>query len=127
MEKSEKILEKKTLVMGASLKPERYSNKAIKSLRKHGLETIAVGLREGQVEDVVITKAGEMFTDIHTITVYVGADRLADSIDYLLSLKPKRIIFNPGAENPEFAKRAKEQGIEIVQACTLVMLATDQY
>ena len=127
MEKSENILEKKTLVMGASLKPERYSNKAIKSLRKHGLETIAVGLREGQVEDVVITKAGEMFTDIHTITVYVGADRLADSIDYLLSLKPKRIIFNPGAENPEFAKRAKEQGIEIVQACTLVMLATDQY
>ena len=122
MEKSEK-----TLVMGASLKPERYSNKAIKSLRKHGLETIAVGLRAGQVEDVEIMKAGEVFEDIHTITVYVGADRLKESEDYLLSLKPKRIIFNPGAENPEFAMRAKEAGIEVVHACTLVLLATEQY
>jgi len=113
--------------MGASTKPERYSNKAIKSLRKHGLETIAVGLREGQVEDVEITKEGEMFEDIHTITVYVGADRIAESIDYLLSLKPKRIIFNPGAENPEFLMKAKEAGIEVVNACTLVLLATEQY
>ena len=127
MEKSEKTLSKKTLVMGASTKPERYSNKAIKSLRKHGLETIAVGLREGQVEDVEITKEGKMFEDIHTITVYVGADRIAESIDYLLSLKPKRIIFNPGAENPEFLMKAKEAGIEVVNACTLVLLATEQY
>lgn len=122
MEKSSK-----TLVMGASLKPERYSNKAIKHLRKHGYETIAVGLREGKVEDVPIIKVETKFDDIHTITVYVGADRLEDSEDYLLSLKPKRIIFNPGAENPKFAKRAKEAGIEIVNACTLVMLATEQY
>ena len=117
----------KTLVMGASLKPERYSNKAIKSLRNHGYETIAVGLREGQVEDVPIIKGETKFEDIHTITIYVGADRLKDSEDYLLSLKPERIIFNPGAENPEFAMRAKEAGIEIVEACTLVMLATEQY
>ena len=117
----------KTLVMGASTKPERYSNKAIKSLRNHGHETIGVGLREGQVGDVNIVKGGEIFDDIHTITIYVGADRLKESEDYILQLKPERIIFNPGAENPSFAKRAKEAGIEIVHACTLVMLATGQY
>ncbi len=117
----------KTLVIGASLKPERYSNKAIKRLRHHDIETIAVGLREGQVEDVEINKGEIPFEDIHTITIYVGADRLKASENYLLSLKPKRIIFNPGAENPEFALRAKAMGIEVIEACTLVMLATDQY
>lgn len=117
----------KTLVIGASLKPERYSNKAINHLRIKGYETLALGLREGQVADVDITKEQVPYDDVHTITVYVGADRLGPSEDYLLSLKPKRIIFNPGAENPAFAQKAKEAGIEIVLACTLVMLSTDQY
>lgn len=117
----------KTLVIGASLKPERYSNKAINHLRNKGYETLALGLREGQVADVDITKEQVPYDDVHTITVYVGADRLGPSEDYLLSLKPKRIIFNPGAENPAFAQKAKEAGIEIVLACTLVMLSTDQY
>lgn len=117
----------KTLVIGASVKPERYSNKAIHHLRKKGFETLALGLREGKVADVSITKDQIPYDDIHTITVYVGADRLGPSEDYLLSLKPKRIIFNPGAENPEFAQKAKEAGIEVVNACTLVMLSTEQY
>lgn len=117
----------KTLVVGASLKTERYSNMAIRSLRRHDVETIAIGLREGQVEDVVISKEQKDYADIHTITVYVGADRLEDSEDYLLSLRPKRIIFNPGAENPRFAAKAKQAGIEVIEACTLVMLSTKQY
>ncbi len=117
----------KTLVIGASTKPERYSNMAVKKLRNHGHETIALGLRPGKISDVDITTEQIVYDDIHTVTVYVGADRLGPSEDYLLSLKPERIIFNPGAENPEFAKRAKEAGIEIVHACTLVMLSTDQY
>lgn len=118
---------RRTLVMGASLKEQRYSNKAIKMLQEHDIDTVAVGLREGKVGDVSIKKSGTEFEDIDTITIYVGEDRLEVSEDYLISLKPKRIIFNPGAENPRFAKRAKEAGIEIVQACTLVMLSTGQY
>ena len=117
----------KTLVMGASLKPERYSNIAIERLRRNGYKTIAVGLRKGLVRDVEITNEQIAFEDIHTITVYVGADRLKTSEDYILSLNPKRLIFNPGAENPEFAAKAKEQGIKVVHACTLVMLSTGQY
>ncbi len=117
----------KTLVMGASLKPERYSNKAIKMLRDRDYPTVAVGLREGNVDDVEITTEQEFYPDIHTITIYVGEDRLEPSEDYLLSLKPKRIIFNPGAENIRFAKKAEAAGIEVVHACTLVMLSTKQY
>ena len=118
---------KRTLVMGASLKEVRYSNKAIKMLQEHEIETLAVGLREGEVQGVSIEKVGTEFEDIDTITIYVGEDRLEVSEDYLIGLKPKRMIFNPGAENPRLAKRAKEAGIEIVHACTLVMLSTGQY
>jgi len=118
---------KRTLVMGASLKEERYSNKAIKMLQDHEIETVAVGLRKGKVGEVSIEEVGTDFEDIDTITIYVGEDRLEVSEDYLISLKPKRIIFNPGAENPRLAMRAREAGIEVVQACTLVMLSTDQY
>ncbi len=118
---------KRTLVMGASLKEKRYSNKAIKMLQDHEIETVAVGLREGEVKGVSIEKVGTEFEDIDTITIYVGEDRLEVSEDYLIGLKPKRMIFNPGAENPRLAKRAKEAGIEIVHACTLVMLSTGQY
>jgi len=118
---------KRTLVMGASLKEERYSNKAIKMLQDHEIETVAVGLRKGKVGEVSIEEVGTDFEDIDTITIYVGEDRLEVSEDYLISLKPKRIIFNPGAENIRLAMRAREAGIEVVQACTLVMLSTDQY
>ncbi len=118
---------KRTLVMGASLKEQRHSNKAIKMLQDHEIETVAVGLREGEVKGVSIEKVGTEFEDIDTITIYVGEDRLEVSEDYLIGLKPKRMIFNPGAENPRLAKRAKEAGIEIVHACTLVMLSTGQY
>jgi len=122
MEKTEK-----TLVIGASTKPERYSNMAVHSLREKGYPTIALGLREGKIADVDITTEQIAYDDIHTVTVYVGADRLGPSEDYLLSLKPKRVIFNPGAENPPFAVKLKEAGIEVVEACTMVMLSTKQF
>lgn len=117
----------KTLVIGASTKTERYSNIAVTDLRARGYETVALGLRKGKIADVEITTEQVKYDDIHTVTVYVGADRLGPSEDYLLSLKPERIIFNPGAENPAFAKRVKEAGIEVIQACTLVMLSTGQF
>lgn len=117
----------KTLVFGASLKPERYSNMAINRLVSHDYPVIAIGGREGKVLDVDIKKGHPEFKDVHTITMYMGADRQKDHYEYLLGLQPTRIIFNPGAENDELAKLATEQGIEAIEACTLVMLSTGQY
>lgn len=113
---------KKTLVIGASLKPERYSNMAIKKLTNHGYEVVAIGLRNGIVNGVEIMTDKPAFEDIHTVTMYINPDHQVEFIDYILSLKPKRIIFNPGTENPEFENLAKQNGIEVLENCTLVML-----
>lgn len=118
---------KRTLVIGASLKPERYSNKAIKMLRESGIETFAYGRRAGTVEDVDIFTTASPIKNLDTITMYLGADNQKEHYDYFLSLKPKRIIFNPGAENAELSKLAIEKKIEVINACTLVMLRTNQY
>ncbi len=115
---------KKTLVIGASLKPERYSNMAIRKLRKYDHPVVAIGLREGKVEDVEIIKGKSQLSDIHTVTVYLNPKRQEDYIDYILSLKPKRIIFNPGTENDKFIELAEKHGIEVVVNCTLVMLGS---
>lgn len=113
---------KLTLVIGASEKPERFSNKAIRRLRKYGHSVEAIGLRPGQVEVVSFRTGFPELKGIDTVTLYVGPARQPQYYDYLLGLKPKRIIFNPGTENPEFFRKAKEQGIEPVENCTLVML-----
>jgi len=117
----------KTLVFGASLKEERYSNKAIHKLRDYNYPVVAVGGREGEVLDVSIQKGHPELSNIHTVTMYMGADRQTAHYDYLLSLSPQRIIFNPGAENPVLADLASEAGIEAIEACTLVLLSTRQY
>ena len=120
-------MSKKTVVFGASLKPERYSNKATYRLANHGHELELIGLREGTVAGIDIQKGTPDLEDIHTITLYVNPRRQVPYYEYLLSLQPKRIIFNPGTENPELIRLAKEQGIETEIACTLVMLSTNQY
>jgi len=117
----------KTLVFGASLKEQRYSNIAIHRLRDNGYPVEAIGGREGKVRDVQIHKGHPDLKDIHTITMYMGADRQSEHYEYLLDLQPDRIIFNPGAENMEFAELATKQGIEVAEACTLVLLSTGQY
>ena len=117
-------MEKLTLVVGASENPERYSNKAILSLRKHNFPVKAIGLRAGKVMDVEIEKGCPPISDIHTVTMYVNPKNQANLIDYLLMLRPKRVVFNPGSENPEFEKKLAYVGIEYIEACTLVMLAT---
>ncbi len=115
-------MQKKTLVIGASLKEERFSNSAIKLLRKYNHPVVAIGLRKGTVADVEITTDKPQLTDIHTVTMYINPKRQADFFDYILSLSPKRIIFNPGTENEALIKAAKEKGIETIENCTLVML-----
>ncbi|QKG79489.1 CoA-binding protein [Tenuifilum thalassicum] len=117
----------KTLVLGASLKPERYSNLAIRRLRKHGIEVIAIGTRSGMVEDVKIQTEPIRVDDIHTITLYLGPQNQPPYYDYILGLRPKRIIFNPGTENPELVKLARQNGINTVEGCTLVMLSNGIY
>ncbi len=116
-----------TLVFGASLKVERYSNKALKMLGSYNHEVLAIGGRMGEVEEILILTGHPELSGVDTITMYMGENGQKDHEDYLLSLKPRRIIFNPGAENRSFALKAKEQGIIVDEACTLVLLRTEQY
>lgn len=120
-------MEKKTLVLGASMKEERYSNKAIRDLRKYGHPVVAVGLRDGEVLDVPIVKDIPAGTVVDTVTMYLGQKNQGVWEDRVLALKPKRIIFNPGAENADFEKKAEAAGIEVMEACTLVLLHTGQF
>ncbi len=118
---------KKTLVLGASANPARYSYLAIQRLRKYGHPVKAIGLKKSIVEDVVIETSADPADNIDTVTMYLGKSNQEQYYDYILSLHPKRIIFNPGAENPELEKLANDNGIETMEACTLVMLGTNQY
>lgn len=117
-------MEKKTLVIGASPKPERFSYKAVKLLSRNGYPVVAQGVRDGEIEGIKIIKGKPQINDIHTVTMYVGPDRQAEYYNYILALKPKRIIFNPGTENDELKQLAEQNGIETVENCTLVMLNT---
>lgn len=118
---------KNTLVFGASLNPNRYSNLAINKLRAKNIETSAFGLREGTVEDVQIKTDLEKFKNIHTITLYLNKKRQKEYYDQIIQLKPERVIFNPGTENPEFYALLRNNEIMVEEACTLVLLATNQY
>jgi len=120
-------MQKKTLVLGASLNTARYSNLAINRLVKHKQPTVAIGLRKGTVEGVQIETEKVPFEDIDTITLYLNAKRQKEYYDYILSLAPERVIFNPGTENPELYKLLRENGISFENACTLVMLSSQQY
>lgn len=113
---------KKTMVVGASPKPERFSYKAVSLLNTYEHPVIAIGIRKGNINGIEIIKERPHFGDIHTVTLYIGPDRQIDYFDYILSLKPKRIIFNPGTENPELCELAQKNGIDVVENCTLVML-----
>jgi len=117
----------KTLIMGASTNPERYAFKAAHSLLEHGHEIELVGQKEGEIVGNKIKTDYPNFNNIDTVTMYIGPRNQPNLYDYILKQKPRRIIFNPGAENPEFKQLAQSQGIEIEDACTLVLLATGQF
>ena len=118
---------KKTVVVGASSNPERYSYKAIEALVSHGVETGALGLREGTVAGISILRKPKPGDSADTISLYVGAQHLTEWQDAILSLTPQRVIFNPGTENPSFENLLRSKGINIEHACTLVLLATNQF
>ena len=115
-------MKKKTLVIGGSPNPDRYSNKAIRKLLSYNHPVESIGLRESNVESVDITTGKPVFENIHTVTMYIGPARQPEYYDYILSLNPSRIIFNPGTENSDLESIASKNGIEVVENCTLVML-----
>ncbi len=117
----------KTLVIGASTNPQRFSYLAIKSLVKHKIDVVAIGLKQGEVDGIQIIVGKPELTDIHTITLYLNAEHQRGYLDYLISLKPRRIIFNPGTENGELIKLARENKIDLIFDCTLVMLNNGSY
>ena len=118
---------KKTLVIGASENPERYSHLAVQKLVAHQQPVIALGIKKGSIDAVPIETERKQWEGIDTVTLYLNPAIQKDYYQYILSLHPKRIIFNPGTENDEFYDLAKENGIEAKEACTLVMLSTGQY
>ncbi|RKE03870.1 hypothetical protein BXY64_0880 [Marinifilum flexuosum] len=117
----------KTLVIGASTNEDRYSNKCVKLLRKHNIETVAVGNKEGIISGVQIQTGKPCEAKVQTIAIYLSPKNLESFHDYIIGLKPERILFPPGTENPEFYKKANAHGIETEEACPLVMLNTGVY
>lgn len=118
---------KKTLVLGASSNPARYSYLAINNLRAKGHEVVAIGKRIGKVNDVPIATEAKPIFGLDTVTLYLNANNQKPYYDYIIAQNPRRIIFNPGAENEELAALAKSKGIILQEACTLVLLSTGQY
>lgn len=119
--------EKKTLVLGATENPNRYANIAINRLVGNQVPTVAIGLRKGTVAGIAIDTEKIQYPDVHTVTLYLGPPRQVEYYEYIISLHPSRVIFNPGTENPEFYRMLREHNIEIEVACTLVLLSTRQY
>jgi len=120
-------MNKKTVVLGASPNPSRYSYLAVSRLVAHGNTVIPIGRRKGKINDIDILYGPVEVRDVDTVTLYLNAQNQKQYYDYILSLHPKRIIFNPGAENSELAKLALKNNIQPVEACTLVLLSTNQY
>ena len=117
----------KTLVIGASANKERYSYKAIHSLVDKSHQVVAIGAKKRMAFDIPIETEKFDFHAVDTVTLYVNPKAQEEYYDYILSLKPRRVIFNPGTENPEFYKILEANNIKYEVACTLVLLATNQY
>ena len=118
---------KKTLVLGASVKPEKYAFKAITMLVEKGHSVMAIGSNSGEVAGVNIRTKNIPLANINTVTLYLNPTRQRDYYNYIVETKPKRVIFNPGTENPEFYQLLELNKINVEVACTLVLLATNQY
>lgn len=118
---------KKTIVLGATPNPGRYAYMAVQRLQAHGHEVIPVGIRKGEIEGLAIQNGEPAISGVDTITLYLNPDNQRPYYDYIFSLQPRRIIFNPGTENPELIRMAREKGIETEIACTLVLLSIGHY
>lgn len=118
---------KTTVVIGASENTERYSNRVTKMLRQQKIPVIAIGLNPGKIDGVNIQTGFPKIENVDTVTMYISPQHQPQYYDYVLNLKPERVIFNPGTENPEFEKKVRNAGIEVLEACTLTMLSIGNY
>jgi len=118
---------KKTLVIGASTNPERYSYKAVHLLQENNIDVVAFGIREGAIAEVNIVQEFPIDEYFHTVSIYLRPEIQEEYIPKIIALLPTRIIFNPGTENPDFKKLAEAKGIECENACNLVLLRTGQF
>lgn len=121
------IKNKKTLVLGASTKPDRYAFKAITMLTEKGHSVLAIGQNTGEVTGVKIYTKAIPLSKLDTVTLYLNPLRQRDYYNYIVEAKPKRVIFNPGTENPEFYQLLQLNNIKVEEACTLVLLTTNKY
>lgn len=121
-------MDKRTLVLGASPKPSRFAYKAVRSLQRRAIPLIAIGRKDVDLDGINIrTGKPTDIEPIHTIALYLNSERQLEYYDYILALKPKRLIFNPGTTNPELAELALQNDIEVVNDCLLVMLNTGRF
>ena len=120
---------KKTVVVGATTNPGRYAYLAANMLKEYNHEVVPIGIKTGEVAGASILNIREKpkIEGVDTVTLYIGPRHQPEWYDYLLGLKPRRIIFNPGTENDEFEKRAEAAGVEVEEACTLVLLRSRQF
>lgn len=121
-------MSKKTAVIGASPNDARYSYRATKMLSDHDHEVVPLGIRKGTIgEHEIVVDWPKEIDELNTVTLYIGPQRQQEYYDYIINLKPNRVIFNPGTENPEFESKLRDAGIVTERACTLVLLSTSQY
>ncbi len=122
-------MEKTTLVLGASPNPNRFAYKAIRSLQRRNIPVIAIGRRDVDLDENLKIRSGKPknIGKVHTVTLYMNAKFQEEYYEYILALEPRRIIFNPGTTNPEFAQKASKAGIEVVDDCLLVMLNNGKF
>lgn len=121
-------MEKTTLVLGASPKPDRFAYKAVRSLQRRNIPVIAIGRKDADLDGISIRKGKpEDIGPVHTVTLYLSSKNQKEYYDYIISLEPSRIIFNPGTRNPELAELARRNGIEVVEGCMLIMLNNSEF
>lgn len=118
---------KSTLVIGASLKESRYSNICVKALVSGKFPVTAIGLREGLINETPVQSGFPELQNIHTVTLYLGSENQKPWYNYIMKLNPARVVFNPGAENPEFEDVLVDAGIEVIEGCTIVMVKGGTY
>ncbi len=120
---------KKTVIIGASPNPSRYAYRAAQMLTRYGHPIVPLSIKKGSVagEEILDLRQKPEIPDVDTVTLYVGPQNQPEWYDYILSLSPRRVIFNPGTENGEFIQQVRQQGIEPVMGCTLVMLQAGTY
>jgi len=115
------------MVLGASPNPDRFSYKAVRKLARDNHEVIAIGKRTGMIGEIPVITTQPEISGVHTVTMYLAPYHQGEIFDYVLSLRPKRVIFNPGTESPEFDEFLESYNIEVVHDCTLVMLAGNRF